>query len=349
MSKITLHTKGGQQVTSVPNLFIDNYMNEANGEYVKVYLQLLRMLGQGDSSFSIGNLADKLDYTEKDVHRSLNYWEKKNLLKLDYDTTNQLTGIELNDLNSCSAEPVASNIPAASVSTSIQLPTEPREYSPAELTSFHQREEIRQILAFAPQYIKRPLTPRESNFLLFWHEELAMPVDQIDELMQYCIGSGHESFDYMNKVALEWKKRGITSLQQLSEGNDILSHSHRSIIKSLGLNRNNLVPAELAFVDKWTNDLCFSLDLILEACDRTMLAIGQGDFRYVDGILSSWKKQGVKHIEDLASIDKAHNQAAERKSNRSSATSKPNQFNNFNQRKTEDGYYGKLVQQLIQS
>ncbi len=349
MSNITLHSKGGQQVTSVPNLFIDNFMSEANGEYVKVYLQLLRMLSQGNDSFSIGTLADKLDYTEKDVHRSLNYWQKKNLLKLDFDATNQLTGIEVNSLSNPEPITCVSTVANSAPDSTVAPITEPRQHSPEELALASQREEIRQILAFAPQYLKRPLTSRDTNFLLFWIEDLAMPVDQIDELMQYCIGAGHTSFDYMNKIALDWKDRGITSLAQLSEGNDILSHSHRSIIKALGLSRSNLVPAERAFVDKWTTDYGCSLELILEACDRTMLAIGHGSFRYVDSILSNWHEQGVKRTEDLLGIDKAHNQAIERKASNLHSSSKTNQFNNFNQRKTEDGYYTKLAKQKLQS
>ncbi len=361
MNKITLHSKGGRQVTSVPNLFIDNFMSEANGEYVKVYLQLLRMLSQGNEQFSIGSLADKLDYTEKDVHRSLNYWEKKNLLKLDYDSTNQLTGIEVNDLASPASasdatqtsSPTAEPSPATRSAAPITA-TEPKQHTPEELTHAAEREEIQQILTFAPLYLKRPLTSRDINFLLFWLEELTMPVDQIDELMQYCIGAGHTNFDYMNKVALDWKDRGITSLQQLSDGNDILSHSHRSILRSMGLNRANLAPAEQAFVDKWISEYNFSLDLIIEACDRTVIATGQGNFRYADGILTNWHDQGVKRIDDLQTIDKAHQQSGERKGstsrNQAKAThSKTNQFNNFNQRPADEAFYNQLVQQMIHS
>ena len=42
MSDVKIHTSDGRQVTCVPNAFIDRYMRDANGEYVKVYLYLLR-------------------------------------------------------------------------------------------------------------------------------------------------------------------------------------------------------------------------------------------------------------------------------------------------------------------
>ena len=55
-------------VTVVSNEFIDNYMARANGEYVKVYLYLLR---HQQEEVSIGQIADALNHTEADVQRAL--------------------------------------------------------------------------------------------------------------------------------------------------------------------------------------------------------------------------------------------------------------------------------------
>ena len=42
MAMITLHNTSLPEVTILSNTFIDNYMPEANGEFVKVYIYLLR-------------------------------------------------------------------------------------------------------------------------------------------------------------------------------------------------------------------------------------------------------------------------------------------------------------------
>ena len=60
-------------VTVVSNEFIDNYMARANGEYVKVYLYILRNGGRADS---VADIADALNHTEADVRRALVYWEQ---------------------------------------------------------------------------------------------------------------------------------------------------------------------------------------------------------------------------------------------------------------------------------
>lgn len=98
MSDVKIHTNNGGQVTCVPNAFIDNYMKDANGEYVKVYLYLLRCLGDMRMDLSIPGIADALDLTEKDVRRALFYWQKQSLIRLEYNDLQKLTGICMLDL-----------------------------------------------------------------------------------------------------------------------------------------------------------------------------------------------------------------------------------------------------------
>ncbi len=93
MADIMLHTSNNSGFTCVSNTFIDDFMKDANGEYVKTYLYLLRCLNKDGYEFSIEQLADCLDHTEKDVMRAFTYWEKVGLLRLEYSTDNELSGI----------------------------------------------------------------------------------------------------------------------------------------------------------------------------------------------------------------------------------------------------------------
>ncbi len=64
-------------VTLLANEFIDHYMPSANGEYVKVYLYLLRHQGE---EISTAGIADALELTEGDVRRALQRWERDGLI-----------------------------------------------------------------------------------------------------------------------------------------------------------------------------------------------------------------------------------------------------------------------------
>ena len=93
MSDVFLRAAGTDTMTSVPNVFIDSYMKDANGEYVKVYLYLLRCLGDEGMDFSVAGMADALDHTQRDISRALNYWESKGLLRQEYAQDGDLMGI----------------------------------------------------------------------------------------------------------------------------------------------------------------------------------------------------------------------------------------------------------------
>ena len=68
------------RVTVVSDEFIDEHMAKASGEYVKVYLYLLRHEGE---DVTAEDIAAALDHTEADVRRALRYWEKAGVLEAE--------------------------------------------------------------------------------------------------------------------------------------------------------------------------------------------------------------------------------------------------------------------------
>ncbi len=115
MADVILHTAQQTAATIVPNCLIDRYMRDANGEYLKVYLYLLRHLQAAGSQVSISGIADALDLTEREVRRALEYWERMSLLRLERDAQNQLCGICLTFSGEASAPAVSAPAPAVSM------------------------------------------------------------------------------------------------------------------------------------------------------------------------------------------------------------------------------------------
>lgn len=90
----TVYSDNGSDSTLVSNLFIDEYMERANDAQIKIYLYLLRMKGSGRTT-SISDLADRFNHTEKDVVRSLRYWERQGLLNLRFGADADLLSVGL--------------------------------------------------------------------------------------------------------------------------------------------------------------------------------------------------------------------------------------------------------------
>ena len=95
MAMITLQNSSDTGITVLTNNFIDNYMPEANGEFVKVYIYLLRLLSAASIPFSLEQMADHFFCTERDIVRALKYWEKEKLLTLTYRDNEEIADIVL--------------------------------------------------------------------------------------------------------------------------------------------------------------------------------------------------------------------------------------------------------------
>lgn len=91
MSLISLKNSSETEVTVLSNRFIDNFMPRANGEFVKVYIYLLRVVSAAPSSFNLEDMADRLLCTDRDISRALKYWEAEKLISLTYTADQQLS------------------------------------------------------------------------------------------------------------------------------------------------------------------------------------------------------------------------------------------------------------------
>lgn len=372
---ITLHSSGINRYTMLSNLFIDQFMPKANGEFVKVYIYLLRMDNMPGVSLGLAQMADSLLCTEGDILRALKYWESENLVSLLYEGT-QLTGITLlspeeknvPEMAATSStfvtEPlVASTIPkipsqteiaaspealdiisAASPESASRPPSETKSLTLDRVKELKQNEEIVQLLYIAEQYLGKTLTPTETRKILFFYDELHMSVDLIDYLIEYCVGRDHRSIRYIETVAMAWKEEGITTVEMAKDSTARYGKDYFTILKFMGITNRNPVDTEIVLMNTWMKDYGFTMDLIQEACSRTVLQTGQPSFQYADKILQSWKKKEIRSLEDVRLQDAAHQKRKLEK-----AAAKPvqpksnNRFNNFHQREYDFTEYEKKL------
>lgn len=357
MATIQLHSNYPCTYACVPNIFIDNYMADASGEFIKVYLYLLRCMNSNGGSVSISAIADYLNHTEKDVMRALKYWEKTGVLSLELDSSNRLTGLCFNDLNSCSVSeaPPAHVQPAPPVEVhpltvsgttkSATSVAEKRDYSLDEVKAFCNNHEVSELLFIIETYLKHPLNSTEMNTIFFWYDGLHFSGELIEYLVEYCITNGHSSLRYMDKVALGWAENGIDTIEKAKEHVSIRSKAYYSIMKSFGISGRNLADSEMAFVNKWTKEYGFDTELIQEACKRTISATQKPSFEYADSILTNWHTNNVHNLQDIAALDANFNKTKRNTGGTTyqTSTTKKNKFNNFDQRTYDSNALEKML------
>lgn len=343
MSKINLYCDKDTTATSVSNIFIDEYMSEANGEFVKIYLYLLRHLNASDAGFSISEIADKFEHTEKDIKRALCYWERMQLLHLDYDTNENLVGIQLKDALSKAGNAKVS----AGKTVSDQAPAgkeapAKKSYSADDIKQFTEQEAVMELVFIAEQYLGRTLTATDLNAIFYFYDGLHLSIELIEYLIEYCVSNKHTSIRYIEKVALAWAENGYQTVAQAKQANGQYNQLYSAVMKAMGITGRSLVSAEVAYIDKWKNDFGFSVELIQKACEKTIQSIHEPSFEYADRILSNWKLNGISTLEDVAKADTDHQQR-KRASAAAPRTVSKNKFTTFEQRSYDDNHLEKML------
>lgn len=370
MGFLNLTTNISTSSTLVSNYFIDKFMPDANGEFVKIYLYLLRCVGYKNKSLSISQIADKFNHTEKDVNRALKYWEKIKLIHLDYNERKEIIGISILDLpteNTNQLQKVAtipetaitSEVVSFSASTLLEpattakilaKPKQKPSYTADELQNFKSNAEIQQLLFIAEQYLEKTLSPNEINTILFFYSELKFPLDLIEYLIEYCVSKGSKSIHYIEKVAIAWSQENITTVNAAKESTNLYNKNCFSVFKAYGIKGRNPVDFEVDYIKKWIKEYGFTIEIVTEACKRTIQLVHQPSFEYTDSILTSWKNNGVKHLDDVKLLDEQYQQKKEAKEKERISSTAPkkaiNKFNNFNQRSYN---YEELEKQLLNS
>lgn len=349
---IALQTQAVRNATVIPNTFFDYYLPRANGEFLKIYLYLLRWIPDPEHILSLSHMADTFFMTEKDVARALNYWEKEGLLSFSRDSENDITAIILNEIMPLPghAAPVSAEPAATDVSSGVQ--NAQKTYNIQQLQQFVGSSNGEQLIFIIQQYLGRPLSQTDLNTIYYFHDALGFSTDLIEYLFEYCVSNGHTHMRYIEKVALAWSSQHITTVDEARMQGEAHQRSCFAVLKAFGLGGRMPTAGEVDFIRKWTRTYGFSLELILEACRRTMMAVHTPSFEYTDKILSNWKDQNAYTMTEVLALDKAHSQskkAPAAKPPLKAPRASSNKFHNFNQRSYDYAALEKKLSQKIQT
>lgn len=328
-------------VTPVADTFIDTYMAAANGEYVKVYLYILRH--QNKEDLSLEQIADALNHTEADVKRAINYWQKAGVLENAQENPSESILIEQNRTNCSMDIEVTSTVDKETAAAQVQSPA----YSAEQVSRLNNDEEFSQLLYIAQKFLNKAFTPRDCQVFAYLYDTLGMNIGLLEYLAEYCAQNGHTSVRYLETVALSWHEKGIRTALEAQEYSTSYTKDAFAVMKAFGLNSRKPAVPEQKLMEKWFKDYGFDRELVLEACSRTINAIHTPSFQYADSILTDWKKAGVKTLADVKGMDARRAERANNADKRfrsygnavnnaqNNRKSSSNQFHNFKQRDTD--------------
>ena len=266
--------------TNVENMFINEYMASAPGEYVKVYLLALMYADVGEE-ISNEFIAKHLSMEHEDVLKAWTYWEKMGIIrKLYKDPDNKFDyGVEFVALKEkLYGEPEYSAPPAVQGISAVMAD-----------------EEMKTMFSDIEKILGRTLNSNEVRQISSWTSDYQATPELVAYCFEYCFNKKKSSLkmNYVEAVIKGWVEQGLRTAvdveKYLSE-QDKKQYLYKRVFRALGFNRNS-TEEEKRIMNRWFEEMGFTIDKVLEACSKTA-GISSPNINYVNKVLENWREEG---------------------------------------------------------
>ena len=367
MSEINLNVTVNTNATIISNAFIERFINDANASHIRFYLYLM-YYSKNHRSFSISNACDFLDDSERDVIRSINYWEKQGVFKVTRTDKNTITSISISDPSisdyEVEAAPVSEEAKTEEIgaeeakSEEVKVeevnPVEGSTNEPLSLFTYEEEEtgcdfDLKQVIASAGKYAGRTLSGSEIDFICDLNEKLGFSAELISYLYEHCcLAKEINRFSYIQKVALAWAEKNIKTIEAAKLETETFNKENSLVMKSFGLTR---LPgtSEKQYIDRWFHEYKMSEEMVAEACNRAILTLNKPSFSYAESVLKKWYAKGIKDLDGVAEDDKLYHMTKQNLHVVMDNSPKPlnNRFNNFEQRSYSGEEMADITKKLL--
>ena len=287
MTAINISSDIATSFTTVSDIFIDQYMPKANGEFVKVYLYLLRATGSGAGIATISEIADHFSNTEADIVRALNYWASEGILQVQTGADGQITGINLCSLAVSGMQAAQSNIQSAVADNAAQ-----NNLQNSVVNNAAQNNLQNSVVNNAAQ---NSLQNGVVN-------NVAQNISTANIRMQDSVVEKLKS-QATDKPAPSQKEYTLDEIKEFRKNPDI---SELFFIIETYL-KHTLSSTDTNMVLYWLDELHFSTDLV-EYLVEYCITKGHSSLRYMNKVALGWADAGIKTVDQAKDDAAAHSQ-----------------------------------------
>ena len=274
MTAINISSDIATSFTTVSDIFIDQYMPKANGEFVKVYLYLLRATGSGAGIATISEIADHFSNTEADIIRALNYWASEGILQLQSGADGQIMGINLCSLSVSGMQAAQSNIQSAVADNTAQNNLQNSVVNNAT----------------------------KNNLQNGVVNNVAQNISTANIRMQDSVVEKLKS-QTTDKASSSQKEYTLDEIKEFRKNPDI---SELFFIIETYL-KHTLSSTDTNMVLYWLDELHFSTDLV-EYLVEYCITKGHSSLRYMNKVALGWADAGIKTVDQAKDDAAAHSQ-----------------------------------------
>jgi len=268
--------------TTLPDVFFTEYLSQASGDAIKVYLYLIFLTKYG-KDIKINDLSKKLNLGITAIEDALYFWEKSGVLtkKPDGFLLNNLQEIELHKLYK----------PNLSLSAKAVENIAKNQYRAKAIESINTR------------CFQGIMSPAWYSDIDLWFKKHSFDEQVMIALFDYCFNKSALHRNYVQTVAEAWAQNNIktyTDLENYYQKYEKLSKIKKAISKKLG-RYSPLTQYEEAYIEKWILDFGYDMDIINIALKKTTSKVAPS-FDYFDKLLSDWNDKKLRTVTEVESF-----------------------------------------------
>ena len=265
--------------TKIPDIFFTEYMSEANGDYIKVYLCLV-FLTKYDKDIKLNDLSKKLNIPLQVIQSALSYWEEKGIL------TKKVNGYILNNLQEIELHRLFT--PNLTLSKEDIKKNEDSKYRAKAIECINN------------MYFQGVMSPSWYSDIDLWFKKYEFDEQVMISLFDYCFNKSALHKNYVKTVAEDWNKNNIKTYEDLeiySQKFEKINKVKKDIAKKLG-RYSPLTQFEEAYIEKWMLDYNYDMKVINIALKKTT-SKANPSFDYLDKLISDWHDRNLKTENDV--------------------------------------------------
>lgn len=267
--------------------FIETFLKDVSGIFLKVYLYALSLATRGISA-DTAEISKELNILESDVLQAFSFWKNEGMI------------IEEGGVIEFVARPLEIH-PVSNQSLPQTQTSDKAHYDSIEIAKkISEDQSLSELVILTQELLAKPLTPQDLETIYWFNEGLGFSSEAILLILDYCVVREKRNLKYIEKVALSWHEKGIRTADEIME---YLAEEEKKnsviykIQKTMGIGNRVLSPAEEQYLIRWTEEYQMSEEMVLLAYDNCLLNTSKLSFPYMDKIIQRWNKQGIHTIE----------------------------------------------------
>lgn len=296
--------------TPISNAFIDRYVGNVDPNYIAVYLYIARRAIKGKLP-KVAELSERFALDGEVVESIISYWDSQGM----FDKP--------------------------------QTPT----YTPSEIASMERaNSEISELIQTASAILGKALGQKEQSTILSLYDYYNLPLEVITILLGHCAEVNKTTISYIEKIAVDWAEKGITTTEQAEEYLNLYYGDFSKVLKAFGITGRLANNKEKKYIEKWLLQNKQPLELVIEACEQSVINTGKTSWKYADKTLNDWLDEGITTVEQAQKYQEEYNLKKKPKASGekpSQPVRKTNKFNNFEERDYDEADIENLALELL--